>query len=100
MKKLILILILLFTTSISFSAEYVSFCYDKESWKDWDKLVQNNLHNMDIQRLHAIRIGFCKKIEDGTITFEVARDAFNHLHETVFQRTKKEQEQRKRNKEL
>ena len=55
---------------------------------------------MDIQMLHAVRIGFCKKIEDGTITFEVARDAFNHLHETVIKKTKKEQEQRKRNKEL
>ena len=46
---------------------------------------------MDIQMLHAVRIGFCKKIENGTITFEVARDAFNRLHETVVKKTKKGQ---------
>ena len=83
MKKLIFILILLFITTISFSAEYESFCYDKESWKGWDKLVQNNLHNMEIQRLHAIRIGFCKKIEEGTISIEKAAEIFEYLLNTT-----------------
>ena len=96
MKKLIFILIFLFTTSISFSAEYVSFCYDKESWMDWDKLVQHNIHNMDIQKLHAIRIGLCKKIEEGTISIEGATEIFEYLlnktrHKALIQKELREE---------
>jgi len=41
---------------------------------------------MDIQMLHAVRIGFCKKVEDGSIDFETARDVFNKLYNTVYER--------------
>ena len=81
-------------------AQEDNYCNDKESWKEWDVLVQKYPHDMDIQMLHAVRLGFCKKIEDGTISFETARDAFNHFQETVIKKAKKEEEQRKRNKQL
>lgn len=55
---------------------------------------------MDIQMLHAVRVGFCKKIEDGTVTFEIARDAFNKLHEIVIKKAKEEQNQQLKNKQL
>jgi len=42
-------------------------CHDKESWKDWDKLVEKYPHDMDTQMLHAVRIGFCKTINMGFI---------------------------------
>lgn len=99
MKKILIILIFVICIT-PVSAQDENYCHDKESWKGWDTLVQKYPHDMDIQMLHAVRIGFCKKIEDGTITFEVAKDTFNHLHETVFQRTKKAIEQRKKNEEL
>ena len=99
MKKILLILIfVIFTTPVS--AQDENYCDDKESWNEWSELVHKYPHDMNIQMLHAIRIGFCKKIKDGTISFEVAKDTFNHLHETVFQKTKKETEQRKKNKQL
>ena len=81
-------------------AQDENFCHDKESCKEWDELVQKYPHSMDIQRLHAVRIGFYKKIEDGTISFETARDAFNHLHDTVIKKAKKEQNQFLKNKQL
>ncbi|WP_457552704.1 hypothetical protein [Desulfobacula sp.] len=85
MRRFILIfLIVILCTFPAFAQE--NYCKDKEPWKEWDKLVQKYPHNMDIQMLHAVRIGFCKKIEDSTITFEVASDAFNHLHETVYKK--------------
>ena len=77
-------------TNISIHAQDENYCKDNDSWKEWSELVSKYPHNMDIQMLHAVRIGFCKKIEDGTISFEVARDAFNHLHETVIKKSKKE----------
>lgn len=55
---------------------------------------------MDIQMLHAVRIGFCKKIEDGSISNEMAVDAFDHLHKTVIERAQKAKEQYKRNEQL
>ena len=99
MKKIIVLLILIFLSTPAF-AQDKNYCKDKESWKEWDTLVQKYPHSMDIQMLHAIRIGFCKKIEDGTISFEVARDAFNHLHDTVIKKAKKEQNQFLKNKQL
>jgi len=99
MRKFILIfLIVILCTFPAFAQD--NYCKDKESWKEWDELVQKYPHSMDIQMLHAVRIGFCKKIEDGTISFKIAKDAFNHLHETVYKKTKKEQSQWLKNKQL
>ena len=99
MKKIILIFILVVSIAAPVLAQE-NYCKDKESWKEWDTLVQKYPHDMDVQMLHAVRIGFCKKIEDGTISFEVAKDAFNHLHDTVIKKAKKEQNQLLKNKQL
>ncbi len=99
MKKILIILLFVIFTTPAFSQDE-NYCKDKESWKEWDELVQKYPHSMDIQMLHAVRIGFCKKIEDGTISFEVAKDAFNHLHDTVIKKAKKEQNQFLKNKQL
>jgi hypothetical protein len=88
---LFLLLILLFTLPLQ--AQEPNYCHDKESWKEWDELVAKHPHNMDIQMLHAVRIGFCKKIEDGSIDFETARDVFNELQETAYERAKQERQQ-------
>ena len=99
MKKILLILILVIFTAPVF-AQDKNYCHDKESWKDWDELVQKYPHDMDIQMLHAVRIGFCKKIEDGTIIFETAKDVFNHLQESVYKKAKIEQNQWLKNRHL
>jgi len=91
LKVFILILILLFTLPVH--AEEKNYCHDPETWKEWNELVAKYPHNMDIQMLHAVRIGFCKKIEDGSIDFETARDVFNELHETVYEQAKHERQQ-------
>ncbi|MCF8146263.1 MAG: hypothetical protein K9N21_20340 [Deltaproteobacteria bacterium] len=39
----------------------------------------------DIQLLHALRVGLCLKIGQGSITFERATKLFNRAHETVIQ---------------
>ena len=99
MKKIILILVFIFSVMPVF-AQDDNYCKDKESWKEWIELVQKYPHSMDIQMLHAVRIGLCKKIGEGTISFDVARDIFNQLHETVFKKAKKEQNQWLKNKQL
>jgi len=74
-------------------ADEINYCHDKESWKEWEDLIEKYPHNMDIQMLHAVRIGFCRKIGDGSITFEAANKAFNRLHEMVIKRAKETKKQ-------
>ena len=100
MKRVMLVFIISIIIPIFVQAEDTNYCRNKESWKEWDELVQKYPHDMDIQMLHAVRIGLCKKIEDGSISFETARDTFNHLHETVIKKAKKEQTQQLKNKQL
>ena len=99
MKKLIIVLILIVFTIPGF-AQDENFCNDKESWKEWNKLALKYPQDMDVQMLHAVRIGFCKKIEEGTISFEMANEIFNKLHESVLKKSKEQQEQRKKDLQL
>ena len=91
--KNILLLILMIIFTLPAQAQGPNYCLDQESWKEWDELVAKYPHDMDIQMLHAVRIGFCKKIEDGSIDFETARDVFYDLQVTVYERAKQEREQ-------
>ena len=78
----------------------INYCDDKAAWEEWDKLVEKYPHDMEVQMLHAVRIGFCKKIKDGTIAFESARDIFNQLQDSVYQKSKNLQELRMERLEL
>ena len=75
-------------SSLGFTEEPTNYCLDKESWKEWDGLVKKYPDDKDVQTLHAIRLGLCVKIEQGSITFEQANDIFNRAHERVIQMKK------------
>lgn len=66
----------------------------------WDELIRKYPEDKSLQMLHALRIGFCKKIEDGTISFEEASIIFNKLHDQVIENAQRESELRKDNKSL
>ena len=91
--KYILLILLMISFTLPVYAQETNYCHDPETLKQWDALVEKYPGNMDIQMLHAVRIGLCKKIEDGSISFETARDAFNELHETVYNRALEAQRQ-------
>jgi hypothetical protein len=93
LMKYILPLILMIIFTLLAYAQETNYCHDPESWKEWDALIEKYPGNMDIQMLHAVRIGLCKKIEDGTISFETAGDAFDVLHYTVYRRAQEAQQQ-------
>jgi hypothetical protein len=99
MKRLLLLLLLIFLCTPAFS-EDTNYCYNDNSWKEWDTIARKYPDDMDIQILHAVRIGFCKKIEDGTISFEDARETFQLLHESLINKAVKEQNQELQNKHL
>ncbi len=91
---LILVLALVLSCSLGFTEEPVNHCLKKESWKEWDELVQKYPNDEDIQILHALRLGLCLKIEQGSITFEQANDIFNRAPEMVYQKKKSEQKRK------
>ena len=63
-----------------------NYCHDEASWKEWDEVIKKNSTDMDIQTLHALRIGLCIKIDKGSIKLEDAIDIFDHAHEEAIRR--------------
>jgi hypothetical protein len=98
--KTILLTILMIFLVLPAHAQGPNYCHDKESWKEWDELVEKYPHDMDVQMLHAVRIGFCKKIEDGSIDFETARVVFNDLQKKVYERAKEAKQQASEKRDL
>ena len=91
---IILLLGLVFSSSLAYTEEQENYCLDKESWKEWEALVQKYPNDEDVQTLHALRLGLCFKIEQGSITFELASDIFNRAHEMIIQMKKSERERK------
>ncbi len=91
---IILVFALVFSSSLGHTEEQENYCLDKESWKEWDALVRKYPNDEDVQTLHALRLGLCFKIEQGSITFEQANGIFNRAHEMVYQMKKLEQERK------
>ena len=90
----ILLLALVSPCSLGFTEERTNYCLDKESWKEWEALAQKYPNDENVQALHALRLGLCIKIEQGSITFELASDIFNRAHEMVYQMKKSERERK------
>ena len=76
--------------NISF-AESENYCHDKESWKEWDTLIEKNPNDTELQTLHALRIGLCAKVDRGEITLEKAIEIFESARETIIQKSKEDQ---------
>ena len=52
-------------------AESENYCRDEKSWKEWDALVKKNSNDMEVQALHALRIGLCAKVDQVEITLDM-----------------------------
>lgn len=91
-------LIVLASFFIVFAAsaeEPVNYCKDPKSWVEWDDLVEKYPNDQNIQILHALRIGLCAKIEQGSITFDMANEIFKRAHEMVYRQAEEERERLK-----
>ena len=53
-------------------ADSENYCHDKKSWKGWDALIEKNPTDMQVQALHALRIGLCATVDRGEITLDQA----------------------------
>jgi hypothetical protein len=90
---MLLFLSLILSFQLSFAAEQKNYCNDSKSWQGWEALIEKYPNDEDVQLLHALRIGFCAKIEQGSITFEMANDLFNRAHELIIEKKLVERKQ-------
>jgi hypothetical protein len=81
-------------------AEGENYCRDKESWKEWDALVEKNPNDMEVQALHALRIGLCAKVDRGGITLEQATRIFESIREGLVEKRKADHKREKDRQKL
>ena len=94
-----LLFLILVVHSVS-SAESENYCHDKESWKEWDTLVEKNPNDMEVQALHALRIGLCVKVDKGQITLEQATEIFKSAREAIIEKRKMDEKREKDRQKL
>lgn len=64
-------------------ADETNYCHDPETWTEWEELAKEYPKNIPLQIMHALRIGLCTKIEQGTITYEEAVALMNDMMENL-----------------
>jgi len=65
-----------------------NYCHDQKGWEQWEDLIKKFPNDMDLQALHALRIGLCTNIEKGSIRLEDAIDIFDKAHNAVIEKAK------------
>ena len=60
-----------------------------------DALVERSPNDMEVQALHALRIGLCAKVDRGEITLEQATEIFESAREAIIQKRKEDPKQDK-----
>jgi len=67
-----------------------NYCFDPKTWEDWNKIVKKYPDDIELQISHALRIGMCIKVEEGSISFEDAVELTSSWTEALIQqRTEK-----------
>ena len=90
MKKLFITINALFFlifSGINLSAEE-NYCLDKQSWEEWENLIKKYPDDIDIQTLHALRLGLCVKVERGDLSVQQATDIFENARDNVIEKKK------------
>ncbi len=99
-KRLFIGLSLILVLCSSVYAESENYCHDKESWKEWDTLVEKNPNDTEVQALHALRIGLCAKVDRGGITLEQATEIFESAREAIIQKREEDQKREQNRQKL
>ena len=66
-------------TRLQEQSDKVNYCHDPEANAEWDRLSAKYSDDMEIQALHALRIGLCQKVDDGHLTVEQATKIFEAM---------------------
>ncbi len=73
-----------------------NYCHDQKAAGEWEALVKGNPDDLVLQRLHALRLGICEKIEAGSLTFNQGMQIFEQEREKAVQKRFEVDRQKKR----
>ncbi len=99
MNFLLLPLILLLMNAPASAGEIEHFCHDPEKNAEWHALSAKYPHDLNVQTLHALRIGLCEKIDLGQISVPDSIAIFEAMRKTILDRAFEQQVRERREKE-
>ena len=68
-----------------------NYCKDPKTWIIFEDLCAKYPEDEAVQTLHALRIGLCHKVKDGSITLPLAVEIFDRVHQIVLKMKKTEE---------
>lgn len=93
-------LFLILVMHSALNAESENYCHNENSWEEWEALIDKNPNDMEVQALHALRIGLCAIVDKGEITLEQAIEIFEGAREAIVQKRKNDQKREQDRKKL
>jgi len=77
LMRLILCTLIVFGVLFAFSAgAEENYCHDPEAEAQWQALLAKHPKDMELQALHALRIGICMKVDQGMLTLDEGTQIF------------------------
>ena len=67
---------------------------DPAVWTDWHEKATKQTGDLDFQTLHALWIGLCSKVSNGTLTEDDADTLFERARGTLLQQRRQEHPQK------
>jgi len=85
-----------FAAQPSFAAEE-NYCDDQAAALAWQQLVKVSPNDLVLQRLHALRLGICEKIEKGSLSLNQGMKIFEEERERALQKRFEEEKGKEKN---
>jgi len=80
------ILSFIFFSPATLVAEPQNYCHDPAAALAWDQLVEVSPNDLELQRLHALRLGICEKIKVGSLSLDQGMTIFEAERERAVQK--------------
>ncbi len=69
--------------SLTLKAGKNNFCNDPDSNSTWESLILEHPDDMQVQALHALRVGLCIKVDRGELDADQATEIFKNMRRTL-----------------
>jgi len=66
-------------------AEETNYCHDAAVEAQWTELIEKSPADMDLQALHALRLGLCMKVDRGDLSVEQATKVFERARSRLLE---------------
>ena len=96
MKRILVIVLAVLSTAScghvqnTDSSDPTYHCNKPGAWEQYEALAAKYPFDKSVQTLHALRIGLCVKIAQGSIDRDLAVEIFDQAHNAVIDKAKEE----------